>query len=266
MKQKILLILGIIVLLTSLIVFNAKVVNVKQLHTRQVTISSNKIDENLDGLIIAYFADLEYGDNVDEDLLDKTINTINDYDPDIIIFGGDLINGSLNDGQIDYLTTCLASLNARLGKFYVHGVHDNYELVDSIFENAKFKLINNETISIYNKTSHINLVGLSPLTSDGFNNDSSYTFVISHSPDTFELVINKQFDYFLAGQSHGGQVYLPIISLFNRETGCESNFKGKTTKNNKTLDITNGIGTSKTKARLFANSEIVIYKLKDVTD
>jgi len=261
MKQKILLSLGIIFLISALCVFNAKVINPKQLTVRQEIITSEKIDSNFNDCIIAYFADLEFSNS---EMLDKLVKTINDYDPDIVIFGGDLLSSSLTGTQTEYLVTSLKSIDANYGKYYVHGIHDSYSTIDEIMSASDFRLLENETTSIYHKTSHINLVGLNPLASDSFTTDNSYTFVICHTPDTFDLVINNNFDYFLAGQSHGGQVYLPFISLFNREQGCQNYYVGKYKKNNKVLDITNGIGTTGDNARFLSDPEVVIYKLQSL--
>ena len=65
----------------------------------------------------------------------------------------------------------------------------------------------------------------------------------------------------LSGHSLGGQIYLPIISLFTRNEGCKKYYTGKITKNGKTLDITNGVGRIHNNARFLADSEIVLYRL-----
>ena len=57
------LIIGFIcILLTSLLCYyNATQINTKQIAVRQEILRSQKIDEDTDGLLIAYFSDLYYG-------------------------------------------------------------------------------------------------------------------------------------------------------------------------------------------------------------
>lgn len=278
MKNKILYIIGSIILLTSIILFNCFVVNPSQLKIRLETIESSKIDESIDGTIIAYFSDIHYKKSTNK-LIEKTIESINNYDPDIIIFGGDLIDRlsetELSKNEEDYLIKTLGKLNSKHGKFAVIGNHDHQEynistIVSNILEKANFDILNNESASIYiNQNNHLNLVGLDSSSFDtldadkAFNNVDSdaYTIAITHTPDSFNQIINYDFDYCLAGHSHGGQVYIPIINLLTRAFGYQNYLRGKTVKNNKTLDITNGVGTTRYNARLNADSEVVIYRL-----
>ena len=60
----------------------------------------------------------------------------------------------------------------------------------------------------------------------------------------------------MAGHSHGGQTYIPLISLFNREAGAINYLRGKHTKNNVTLDITNSVGLKEKSIRFLADAEI----------
>ena len=273
MKKMILTAIGCLTLLTGLCCFNALVVNPKQLHARTETISSGKIDEDIDGLIVAYFADLHYGTYVDMEFVNKCVEMINDYDPDIIIFGGDLADDSLNEKEKEALTNAFSKLSAPYGKYAVCGEYDyngsniNENIYD-VLTNSGFTILNNSNAKAYiDSNSYINIVGIDSVVSanplnafDGVNS-GTYTFAIAHYPDTFDSIMAYDFDYCLAGHSHGGQVYFPIINLINRPIGCQAYYKGKTNRNGKTLDITNGVGRTESNARLNADAEIVIYRL-----
>lgn len=278
MKKRILLITGTVILLISIVLFNTFIVNPSQLHVRQVNITSNKIDSNLDGLKIAYFADIHYGFTSNE-LIEESIDRINLYDPDIIIFGGDLFDSLYEKGisELDknYLVEILSKLESKYGKYAVIGNHDHEaydspELYLDIITKAGFKPLVNENIQIYvDNNSFINIVGLDSSsyatldTSTAFSNlnNCAYTFVVTHTPDSFDEISGYPFDYCLAGHSHGGQIYLPVINLLTRAFGYQNHLRGITTINSKILDITTGIGTTKIKARLNADSEIVVYQL-----
>lgn len=269
MKKTFFFIFSSILLATILIFFNVTVINTSTFKVRKETIISDKIDKDLNGLILTYFSDLHYKNESDNKYLEKIVNKINELDSDIVIFGGDLIDSlnkdSISQTSIDILTESFSKINSTYGKYYVLGDCDldaNNTAI-KILTNSSFKQIDNNTASVYIDTnSFINLVGINDNTSL-FNeiNTAGYTFAISHYPDTFNSIVGYDFDYMLAGHSHGGQIYLPLINKYTRLPGYQLYIKGKTKQNNKTLDITNGLGTTKNNARLFADAEIVVYRL-----
>ena len=251
----------------SLAYYNATNINTKQINIRQETIKSEKIDENLDGLLVIYFSDLYYGEMLDETFMNNLVHKINVFQPDIIIFGGDLINQNINQ---ELLTSSLSSLQAKHGKYAVLGDNDGL-LAQEVLVNSGFDIIDNDnrTINIA-KNSYITLVGSQPLINGqpdlnkafAGTNSNSYTFYLSHCPDQFDGVISYQFDRMLSGHSLGGQIFFPIVELFFRPEGCQRYFRGKITKNSRTLDITNGVGRIDNNARFLADAEIVLYTLK----
>lgn len=273
MVKKILAILLGLLIIIGICVVNARYINTNQLYVREEIIYTSKLDENSNDILIAYFSDLHYGGLINNSFLDKAINTINNFDPDIIIFGGDLVDDFSTKGisvdNREYIINSLKSLESKYGKYAIYGEDDANEDILNIYNESGFKLLDNTNVSININNNIINVVGINSLPEkvggylDSFNgiNPINYTFVVAHHPDTFKTVITNDFDYMLAGHTHGGQVYFPIFSLFNREWGCEEYYKGKTKKNNKTLDITNGVGRKDTNARFLADAEIVMYRL-----
>ena len=281
MLKKIATVLLAICILTALAYVNAVSVNTKQLSLREETLLSGKIDEDTDGLLIAYFSDLDYGRFIDRDFLDKTIEKIALFQPDIILFGGDLFDISVIDGiseeDLDYLASSLNSLKARFGKYAVYGDDDLRvrEKADYVYGNSGFKILDNRSQSVsIDRNSSISLIGIAPAVEGGpdpvssFSGNGSvhYTIVLSHCPDLFDDLREYEYDYFLSGHSRGGQINLPLISLFGRPEGCREYYFGKITRNGKTLDITNGIGRIETDARFLADAEVVFYTLRSQTE
>lgn len=267
MKKKILIIVSIVVFL-ALCVVNATLINTKQLSIREETLQNKKIDKSFDNFVIAFFSDL-YLDKADDQILDKTVNSINKYSPDVIIFGGDIafnINSLNQENTIEKL----ASLNAKYGKYAVLGENDN-EASKQILVSSGFKILDNNSVQLYlDKTNYINIVGLenmingSPNISDAFNNVNSNHLVVSicHTPDIAYRMNNGKTDLLLSGHSLGGEIYLPIINNFTREKGAENYFHGIYNLGNTIVDVSNGVGLKNKSARLFADAEVVIYKLK----
>ena len=247
---------------------------------REEVLSSEKIDADTDGLLIAFFSDLDYGRFIDRDFLDKTVEEIRSFHPDLILFGGDLLDPSIvneiSQEDLDYLMNSLKSLQARYGKYAVYGDDDlrSRDKADYVYTNAGFKVLDNRSQQIsIDRNSAISLIGISPLVEGqpdivaAFSGTGTahYNIVLSHCPDLFDDLSEHEFSYFLSGHSRGGQIDLPIIDLFGRPEGCRKYFSGKITRNGKTLDITNGVGRIDTNARLNADAEIVFYTLRTQT-
>lgn len=284
MLKKILLILASLLIFIALCYGNAKYVNTNEIKIREEIIETNRLNENSNDILIAYFSDLHYGNFIDNNFLEKIVKTINDFNPDIIIFGGDLIDGygyfGTTEEKKNDLISRMKQLKSKYGNYFILGNHDLYlnnlfiEMV-SIIEDSGFTLLNNDTSTIYlDNNNYLNIIGMNPMTDEEANyndifssiNANNFTLVVSHYPDDFDKIIDNNFDYMLAGHSHGGQIYIPIVSSFIAKEGCRNYFRGKTTKNNKTLDITKGVGRTEIDARFLADAEIVLYRLSPINN
>lgn len=259
--KKILIGICSVALIIMLCVCNAMLLNPQQLIIREETISSIKIDSSFDDYIIAYFSDLNYGGGTDQEGLDNLVDKINDINPDVVIFGGDLIY-SLGQGSED-LTNSLKRITAKNTKYAVLGDQDN-ESAKEILTNSDFVILDNKNVQLYsNSGSYINLVGLSTDANVSEANagiTSGYSLVVTHYPDN-STSINSA-DYILAGHSLGGRIYIPLISMFNTIDGAHKYYRGKHTVNGATLDISSGVGTKEKSARFLADAELVFYKIK----
>lgn len=281
MKHKKLIISLILFLIViALIVINALFIAPHKLTIREETIKIESSDETFKDFTIAYFSDLHYGTYTLSSDLDKVVETINSVKPDLVLFGGDLVDNlstkGLNKNDEDILIDKLKSLKASISKYAVLGEHDEAsseakEKVLEILSQADFVVLENENIKLSNGgDDYINLVGLDCSVNgyvdvskayEGISNEK-FTLAFFHCPDTFNDINTYSTDYALAGHSHGGQIYFPLINLFNRPSGCIDYYRGKHHQNNATLDISNGVGLENKSIRLFADAEVVFYKIK----
>ena len=246
--------------------------------TRVETLTSPEIPEDLSNKTILFFSDLEYGTFTDKERLDNIVSRINAQSCDVVIFGGDLIdeNVSYSEDFEEPLVTALSSIDAPLGKFAILGDNDTRDedtltAIQSIFFQSDFEILNNRSIHISDHTNEaIHIVGLADNINVEVNVDEAfanvpvdgYSIVISHTPDNAVSVPVDKTDYFLAGHSHGGQVYYLFGHLYS-PSNTESYFRGKqTVQDDFVIDITNGIGTTDKDMRFLADAEIVVYELE----
>ena len=274
--KKIAIIVLAVLSLITISYINATKANPNQLKVRQETLRSRKVNEDLDGFLIAYFSDMSYGDFFDRKKLERMTETVNSFKPDLIIFGGDLLEKAetpMSQEERDFLQESLRSLYAKYGKYAVLGDEDmaSQEKVTNILEDAQFEVLNNEIrVVAVSSQARINIIGLNnsknadpdPGILDSVDS-SAYSLVISHCPDLFDEIKGHNVDYMCAGHSRNGQVYIPLVNFFYRDAGCQKYYRGKSTRNSTTLDISNGLGQQNYNARLNSDPEVVLYKFSE---
>lgn len=282
MKKALLKFIIFTIIIIIVLSINAIVIAPKKLNIRFETLSDSSIPQSMNDVTIVFFTDLHFNNFVDDDRLDNAINKINELHPDLVLFGGDLIDlptkNILSSSQKEVLIEQLSSIDAPLGKYAVYGNHDleseNSRIqFDEIMSASNFEVLVNTAMQIRNNNNEfINIIGIDSMALGSPNIDSSYqnisssnyTIALCHTPDIFDDLPKDLTNYLLAGHSHGGQIYFPIIGSIYRPYGSEYYLRGKYNNGRTTLDINNGIGTTKYDVRLFADAEIVHYTLKNI--
>ena len=277
--KKWLIVLIIIIIVIIAILFNMFFINPKVITVKEKTFTSQKITPALDDVLIVYFSDLHYGTAIKEKEMQKLVALINSFDPDIVLFGGDLVDDiaeyDFKEGEEKDFIDKLKAIDARLGKYAVLGNHDLgsniiKETIKGYLTNADFEVLENNSVRIYEGDSSIEIVGIesqvlgNPDVAKAYQNTDKDNLIITlcHTPDIFEEISEDDSDLMFAGHSHGGQIYLPLLSNFYMPLAAEKYNKGEYHKGSSTLEVTNGVGTTLFDARLFADSEIIVYRLK----
>lgn len=252
---------------------------------RYETLNSIYIPEQMNDVSLLFFSDIDYGTFMDKERLAKLVNTINGLSPDIVVFGGDLFDQDAPEvtNETGWIVIQeLSRIEAPLGKFAVLGDvdckdPDHQAKVNYVLYNSDFEILHNNSILVRNEGSQsITLVGLENQINGNQDINSAYanvsrtsfSFAICHTPDTASLVPLDTTKYFLAGHSHGGQAFIGY-GLFYTPVGAIEYTRGKhVIQDSFTLDITNGVGTTKKDVRFLTNAEVVLYRLQhtSITD
>jgi len=223
-------------------------------------ITNSSIPNSFHGIKLVHFSDLLY-DSLNSKDLDRLKNKINEVEPDILVFTGDIKknNITLSKEEINILESFFKELNASILKFAVSGDNDD-ESFKVIMENSNFKVINNQKETIYNKDNNpIEIIGIdtNDLKIDGMNS-IDYSICLMHSPSKVDEVL-KEIDcnLVLAGDTLGGTIRIPFYKgLFNNNKYTNNYYEINETK----LYISNGIGSNKN-IRLFNYPSINLYRL-----
>lgn len=247
------------------------------LEIRQENILSNKISNAFHDKRIIQFSDTHLGFNYSIKDLQKLVKQINQREPDIIVFTGDLIDNpeEINSEDHGPIIDALLPLSAPLGKYWIYGNHDHggygTEIILEIMEAAGFTLLQNSHVEIQEQNDSLILAGIDdlmlgepdlPATLQDANPDL-LTILLAHEPDFADEAVKYPIDVQLSGHSHGGQVRLPIIGHLYTPLYAEKYVLGKYNIQHKLqLFVNAGIGTTRLPYRLFCKPEIHEYTLK----
>lgn len=219
MKICIKIFLGIAILAVILFVW-ARYIEPNLLIIKKINI---KNEANSSKMRIVLFSDTHFGKYYDIKNVEKIVNNINNQNPDVVIFSGDLLDNFARDSDIidiNYLSSELKKIDAKFAKFAVWGNHDYggdaVKVYKELMENAGFKILKNNEINI--EDLKLKVYGLDSSMSGNpdllFQPDKNLDFFdifISHEGDIVDDIKYKNFDLFLAGHTHGGQVYIPFV-------------------------------------------------------
>lgn len=240
-----------------------------QLKVRYQTLSSTKIPESMKDVSIVYFTDLQFGEFETQSRAKILFKQIQDLDPDILIFGGDLIDENYDVSQKDmaFLIKYLSKVKAPLGKFCVLGEKDS-DTSKAIYNQSEFEILDNKSIKLFNHTkAYISLTGLSSDTkSYSFMPTSSdtYNLLITHMPDNLNAdeLLTYPIDFALCGHSHGTQVTAPFLGAYKNVDGAKEINRNNKKKLSFSYIISSGVGCTHVNLRLKSVPEIYYFTLQ----
>jgi predicted MPP superfamily phosphohydrolase len=193
------------------------------LQVEQLTIPIKNLSPSLNQLRIVQLSDLHYdGLRLSDALLMEAITLINEMGPNLIVLTGDFVTH--DPYPIYALSQRLKHLKSSIGIYAVLGNHDYYypesaAIVTKGLSSVGIKVLINQVV--YPWGSELALVGLADLFSgqfapqtvmEGIDHDIP-RLVLSHNPDTAELLQPWRVDLQLSGHTHGGQVIVPRFGI-----------------------------------------------------
>jgi len=245
----------------------------KNVVVREIAISFTNLPQSFDSYRILHLTDLHL-DSI-EGLEDIICERIEDLQYDLCVMTGDYREGI--DGGfkkiLNPMKKIVAAIKAKDGILATLGNHDTYLMVEHL-EGMGIKILANETLIIYRKNSRIAVTGLDDphyyytdqAVSSLEEEIKSFKIVLAHSPELYDIAADNDYNLYLCGHTHGGQICLPgKIPIFThlysgrkfyRDMWSYANMKGYTSQ---------GCGTSAIPIRFNTQSEIALITLKKKT-
>ena len=243
------------------------------LKVREYKVESNLLPSSFDGIKIVQLADIHYGTTINKKQLDKIVKRINELNPDIIFFTGDLIDKNIVPTETiqEEIIESLKNLNCSLYKYAVIGNEDDQETFNNLMEQTNFIVLNNETKLLYYKDK-------TPIAITGFNNISSnpvyseinnpiddidvstlYHIVIFHESDAIDSILEYNPNLVLTSATLGGKINF-IKPLFLPDT-ADKYYEEYYRLNETDLYVSNGLGTTGVNIRFNNVPSFNFYRL-----
>lgn len=252
-------------------------------------LSLSKAHPKLKDKKIVFFSDTHFRNRNSHTFFDRLIDEIEDLEPDLILFGGDIVHASSTEMAVEHAKDFFFQVGKIAPCHVVYGNHDiessRMSELQTILKITGVNVLDNEATWISFGPSSVGfwLMGLAEyqsslqiksdvlskveLPKDG---SDAPKILLAHHPQYFEKYLeddNKRPDIVLSGHTHGGQVILPLVGgLFAPGQGVNPKFDFGIFNSEKypssRLILTKGVGNSTFPFRVNNRPEIVTIEFK----
>lgn len=266
-----------------------------RLVTNYAELKISKWNKTFDGLEIVAISDIHGGSNgVDEARIRTLVEIANAQSPDLIVLLGDYISQVGPRGAngkralrmpVETVAANLSGLRAKLGVFAVLGNHDGWyddSAITTALTSQDIRVLDGEVAIVERGGAKLRILGLKDhqkisswqayreqarsllATTEGQGD----VLVLEHSPDVAVVIndgepISKDLRLMIAGHTHGGQVWLPVLGSPIVPSSYGQKFAAGHVRD-KELDIfvTTGVGTSILPFRFMVTPEIAVLTIR----
>jgi len=250
------------ILFLSFSVLTGGIINFNTIRTSAYWIEIPCRSSAIKHLKIAFAADFHLQERTGVHFVERFAEIIREINPDIMIFGGDIVEGDSDDGNIQDYESVLKGIHARYGVFAVLGNHEYYSGQDngSFFDKAGMKVLCDTVLVIDSSFSlagrYDSHFGRRKPVYDLLNSapDSLPLILVDHRPTEIDQVSSTKADIQLSGHTHNGQLF--PINLITRKV-YELSW-GHIKKGNAHFFVTSGIRLWGPTVRTTGKSEIMV--------
>jgi uncharacterized protein len=251
-------------LIVPVLVVAAGIANYRHLRIREFTVEVPRRSSSLSELTIAFASDFHLGVITEDAFMEKFVATVNAAAPDIVLIGGDVLEGHGRDGDTGKFEAPFRRLRSKYGVYAVPGNHEGHGGGGTdFFERAGIRLLEDTVVKIddafylagRNDARSRNRKPVAELLRDA--SGDLPVIILDHRPTDLGNAARAGADIQLSGHTHHGQLF-PINWITNREYELSW---GYLKKNRTHIFVTSGVQLWGPPVRTAGFSEILLLRV-----
>jgi predicted MPP superfamily phosphohydrolase len=260
----------LVIVCCSLAIVVAGIINFNTIRTTKYKITIPGKLSGISHLRIAFVSDFHLQESTGIHFVEKFASKIKSIKPELMLFGGDIVEGDRKDEKMEYYERILSSITARYGVYGVLGNHEHYAGQDkgSFFSKSGIEILSDSVVIVDNSfvlagrnDSHTR-TRKSVADILGTITDSLPVILIDHRPTVIGQIGRNSPDVVLSGHTHNGQLF-PINFITRMVYGLSYGYK----KKGKThFFVSSGIRLWGPPVRTTSKSEIMVIDITFTSD
>lgn len=236
----------------------------------EVSIPFHDLPDDLEGFRIVQITDTHIGPTTRHGYMETVVERVNMLTPDIVVFTGDIADGSVS--HLRNKVFPLKNLSANYGSYFVTGNHEYFFGEQNWLEEVDrlgLKALLNEHLVLQCGEGRIILAGVTDYSAERYNSSRASNpeaslsgapqcnvkILLAHRPGSIYAAARSGFDLQISGHTHGGQLYPWRFTCLSPYVAGLHRFK------NTWIYVSRGTGYWGTPLRLGITSEITLIKL-----
>lgn len=212
---------------------------------------------------LLHLSDFHFSGVVPLSLIDEAIELGLALRPDLICITGDFVTRFIpnkNDyckilRKLSDTVPSFASLGNHDGGHWVfpRGGYEGIVEISTLLADSGIQCLNNSSQVVRLNQQELLLIGLGDLWAREFDAPKAFSgenaslalprIMLSHNPDTKDLLVQNDWDLMLSGHTHGGQIELPFFGTPFAPVRDRRFVKGLHTWNGRLIHVSKGVGS-----------------------
>jgi len=250
----------------------------RDLRVRRIDLELENLPPAFDGYTIVFASDFHVGRPGEYER--KVLDALGAPRGDLLVLGGDYQEQRSKpaDGAIEFVgRLALLAPSFTDGIVAVRGNHDNRRMREYLKKEPAIHYLSASWRAIERGGAKIAVAGARHARkkkTEGMRAEArrlaaeippeaAFRVLVAHWPDYFPAATEAGFDLVLSGDTHGGQIRLPLVGAPIRKTTMPARYAyGLVRERGSVLYTTSGVGTRGVRLRFLCPPEIVVLKLR----
>lgn len=245
--------------------------NTERIVVRENQVAFRNLPPAFDDFTLLHITDLHADMSVRA--LRRLAEMLPGLDYDVCVITGDFRGETL--GPFDESMEEMARLRPYLKNsvYAILGNHDSVRMVP-VLEDMGVRVLLNESVAIERGAERIHLAGIDDAHLYHLQNfekataeipHGEFSILLSHTPETYRQAAHADFDFFLAGHTHGGQLCLPGSIPMKLEAKMPRRLGKGAWKHHNMIGYTSvGVGSCIVPVRFNCPPEITLHRLRRI--